>query len=245
MNKKIIAIITAIALVASLSVVITLVACNENENEGNDETNQVELEGDDTSDDENQTGTNTPSEIGDPGDYSYTERNETVYVSSSAATLRSAKYEPKGSIAKGTQLTRTGISTDELNYWSKVTHNGETYYIASKLLTDVNPAEIDAGFTTVEKTVRLNGNGETGTLYLNVRDIPSMQSSVIGQVTWEMDIKVVAENTTSEWYKIEFKDYGGNTKCGYIVSDAKYYATESTTPTPETNAQEPAGGNGK
>ena len=234
MDKKIIAIITAVALIAAIIIVASFAACNDNNNPGEtDGSNQASLPEDEESGNETGNGSSTPSEIGNPGEYTYADRNETVYVSSSAATLRTADYEAKGSIPHGTQLQRTGLSTDEANYWSKVTHDGETYYIASKLLTDVNPAEVDAGFTTVDKTVRLNGNGETGTLFLNIRDIPSMQSSVIGQVTWEMEIKVIAENSTTEWYKIEFVDYEGATKTGYIASDAKYYVTANT----ETNTE--------
>lgn len=230
MDKRFIAIISAVALIVALILVASFAACNDNNNPGETgSSNQADLPGDGTeSGDESGNGNSTPSEIGDPGEYSYADRDEVVYVSSSAATLRTADYEPKGSIPHGTKLQRTGLSTDEANYWSKVTHDGETYYIASKLLTDVNPAEIDAGFTAVDKTVRLNGDGETGTLFLNIRDIPSMQSSVIGQVTWEMEIKVIAENSTTEWYKIEFTDYEGQTQIGYIASDAKYYATADT-----------------
>lgn len=225
MDKKIIAIISAVALIVALILVASFAACNDNNNPGeNDGSNQVDLPGDSSeSDDESGNGNTTPSEIGDPGEYSYADCDETVYVNNpgSAVTLRSETYEDCGSIPHGTELKRTGLSTDEANYWSEVVYDGETYYIASKFLTTMsNP---DDGFVAVDKTVYLNGDGETGTSYLNVRNLPSMEGSVIGGVSWKSGIKVIAENTTTEWYKIEFVDANGETKIGYIASDAKYY----------------------
>ena len=120
------------------------------------------------------------------------------------------------SIPHGTELTRIGVSTDEANYWSKVSYEGETYYIASKFLTDIkNP---DEGFVEVNKTAVVNE--QTGTLV--IRNLPTFNgSAVIGYAQAGENIKVVAENTTSGWYKVEFVAYGSTTPTyGYIKSGA-------------------------
>ncbi|MBR3879639.1 MAG: hypothetical protein IKJ24_05925, partial [Clostridia bacterium] len=157
--------ILALLLVLLLSV--ALFACNDNEEETTDD-GKINVETNDQTGDETgneiETG-DVNTEIGDPGEYSYSERNETVYVNNpdSAVTLRSADYEPMGSIAHGTELKRIGLSTDNANYWSKVIYEEEEYYIASKFITTIkNP---DEGFVEVTKTVVVNE--QTGSL--NIR----------------------------------------------------------------------------
>ena len=220
MTRKIIAIFAALLIAASLC------ACNNGNNETEETTgNKIDINGsdeNDTNEDSNETNKNnsSTSEIGDPGEYSYTQCNETVYVNNpnSALTLRSAEYEDMGSIPHGTALTRTGVSTDEDNYWSKVTYEGETYYVASKFITDVSISNPDEGFEPVNKTVVVNK--QTGSL--NIRNLPTKTGSiVIGYAQAGENIKVVAENTTSGWYKVEFVAYDSTTPTyGYIKSGA-------------------------
>ena len=94
--------------------------------------------------------------------------------------------------------------------------------MASKFITTMkNPTE---GFVDVEKTVYISG--KTGSL--NIRNIPSMEGYIIGHALAGVAIKVVAENTTTEWYKIEFVNADGVKTTGYIASDAKYYDTAAT-----------------
>jgi len=215
----------AILLVLLMSV--SLFACNDTEEDTTDGGNINITEGD--TDENGETGDeidtgSTPTEIGDPGEYSYSECNETVYVNNpdSAATLRTADYVAKGSVAHGTELRRIGLSTDAANYWSKVVYNEETYYVATKLLTTMkNP---DEGFVEVTKTVVINE--KTGAL--NIRNIPSMESTVVGYASAGKDIKVIAENVATGWYKIEFVNADEKTVTGYIASDAKYFVTKET-----------------
>ena len=239
MNKKIIAIISAVVLVLVVALVATLVAYNNNEQNGDESGSQVEL----PSGNESESGNGGSTAIGDPGEYNYTACNETVYVSSSAATLRSAEYEAKGSVPQGTALVRTGISNDEAGYWSKVTYEGETYYVASKLLTDI--ADPSEGFVEVSKTVVVNE--QTGTL--NIRSLPTTKGSeIIGYAIAGTEITVIAENATSGWYKVQFVAWGGETMIGYIASNAEYFEgneAESSSTTESTVESEPAaeGGN--
>ena len=230
MNKKIIAIISAVALVLVVALVATLVACNNGEQNGNESGSQVEL----PSESEGGSGNGGSTTHGDPGEYTYTACNETVYVSSSAVTLRTAEYEAKGSIPQGTALERIGISNDAEGYWSKVIYEGETYYVGSQFLTDI--ADPNEGFVEVSKTVVVNDT--TGSL--NIRSLPTMTGSkVIGYAVAGTEITVLAENTTTGWYKVQFVNYDGETMTGYIASDAKYFegAQEESSSNTESKAE--------
>lgn len=234
MSRKLLAILAALLVAASLC------ACNNNEEEPtdngkinvNDETDTKADETDDESDEiGSEIGTGS-TEIGDPGEYSYTECNEVVYINNpaSAVTLRSETYEDKGSVPHGTQLTRIGLSKDEANYWSKVKYNDEEYYVASKFLTTIDANNPDEGFVEGEKTVVVND--KTGSL--NIRNVPSMESTVIGHAIAGADIKVIAENTETGWYKVEFVDATGETSVGYIASNPEYFVKPETEATTET-----------
>ena len=43
------------------------------------------------------------------------------------------------------------------------------------------------------------------------------------------ETKVIAENTETGWYKVEFVAYGGETMTGYIKSGADNFVTETET----------------
>ena len=220
MKKNLLAILAA--LVALLVCTSIFVACTEegtgeetgggiNIEETDDKGNTVE------SGDEIGTG-NQNVEIGDPGDYNYTECDQTVYVNNpdSAVTLRSEDYEPKGSVPHGTELRRIGLSNDEANYWSKVIYEEKTYYVATKFLTTIKNA--DEGFVAIDKTVIVND--QTGSL--NIRNLPTFEGSqIIGWAVAGTPYKVVAENAETGWYKIEFVPYGSDEVAfGYIKSGA-------------------------
>lgn len=231
MSRKLIAIFTALLLAASLC------ACGDKGGNGEETTDNNKIDipsGEDTSaegttaEGEGNEGTNngSSSEIGNPGKYEYAECDETVYVNNpgSAVTLRTADYESKGSIAHGTELKRIGLSTDEANYWSKVVYEDETYYVASKYLTDIS--DPDEGFVEVDKIVIVND--QTGSL--NIRNLPTFNGSqVIGWALAGEETKVIAENTETGWYKVEFVAYGGETMTGYIKSGADNFVTETET----------------
>ena len=227
MTKKIISIFLSLLLTASVAA--SVVACGDKKG-GNTETGNINV----GTGEEGTTVVGTDSngqpiygpsttEIGDPGEYSYTECDETVYVNNpdSEVTLRSADYVAMGSLKHGAEIKRIGVSTDAANYWSKIVYNGETYYMASKFITTMqNPTE---GFVDADKTVYISP--KTGSL--NIRNIPSMEGSIVGHAVSGVAIKVVAENTTTGWYKIEFTNADKVKAYGYIASDAKYYETSA------------------
>jgi hypothetical protein len=233
MTKKILAIILAALMVASLA------ACTGGEGNETDTTDgkiNITTEGTTANKTEETTEADTDTEtganvetgaptVGDPKDYEYTtEKNGTVYVNNpgSAVTLRSADYVAKGSVAHGTELQRIGISNDADNYWSKVLYQEKEYYVATKFLTTIKDA--DEGFVEVSKTVKINE--KTGSM--NVRNIPSMEGAVICHVSCEKDVTVIAENTTTGWYKIEFVNNENKTVTGYIASNKEYFVEDKS-----------------
>ena len=229
MSRKLFAILMALIIAASL------VACNGNDTEeptGGKKETSAETTTEATTDEqatneEGETvGTAAPTEIGDPKDYTYTECDQAVYVNNpdSAVTLRSADYEAKGSVAHGTELRRIGLSTDEANYWSKVIYNEKEYYVATKFLTTLKDA--DEGFVAVDKIVVVNEM--TGSL--NIRNLPTFEgSAIIGYALAGVETHVIAENTETGWYKIEFIPYGSQEKAvGYIKSGADNFVKAET-----------------
>jgi uncharacterized protein YgiM (DUF1202 family) len=247
MTKKIIAIFISLLLTASVAA--SVAACGKKGNGSTETTGSIEVGTNVEGTSGNNGGNNTPSnpvgEIGDPGEYTYTECDQTVYVNNpdSEVTLRSADYVAMGSLKHGVELKRTGISTDEANYWSKVVYNGETYYMASKFITTMNNP--DEGFVDISKTVEVNA--KTGTL--NIRNLPDVDnSSVIGHAVSGTPITVIAVNTETEWYKVKFVDANGQESVGYIRSLAKFFTEESAnnnTTEAGTNAPAAEGGAGK
>lgn len=220
-----------LALLLVLLMSVALFACNEEPGETETTDGTINIGGEETSAQTGEEGSEIESgstnvKIGDPGDYNYTDCDQVVYVNNpdSAVTLRSEDYVSMGSIAHGTELRRIGLSTDAANYWSKVLYKEKEYYVASKFLTTIkNP---DEGFVEVSKTVVVNK--QTGSL--NIRNLPTLDgSAVIGWAHAGVETKVVAENTATGWYKVEFIPHGSTEVAyGYMRSSADYYVADST-----------------
>lgn len=241
-----------IAIIAALLLALSLFACTEPEQTEETTTgNKIEIPttagettADETKSQENESNapgsdTDKPSssDAKNPGEYTYTDCNETLYVyivghvGDGEITLRSADYKYLGTIKQGDKVTRIGLSNDDDNYWSKVIVGDKTGYVATKFLTKINVLN-PAGFVEVTKTVKINPL--TGSL--NVREIPSMDGDAIAWVNSEKPVKVIAENTEIGWYKVEAPTSDGKTVIGYIASNAEYFVQDKETTEETTEA---------
>ncbi len=244
-----------LAILSALLIAASLCACN---NGGEEETTDGKININDETNDNGETnnngGTNngetgtgengneiTPPEVDDPENADYVTADDTVYIihPNGAVKLHGAGDTKDTSLKNGSELKRIAIS--EKDGWSKVLYNEETYYVVTSCLTTM--ADFDEGFVEVEKTLTL------AVTSLNIRNTPSMDNQIIGYLSADIPVKVIAENTTTGWYKVEFTAYGGATETGYVVSDAKYYTEETTTTDAEdaddSNSENADGNNGE
>ncbi len=216
--RKFLAILSAILITASLC------ACN---NVGEEETTGGKInigEGTGTEEVTDENGSvvkgdeNNQYDV-DPEDATYTDANDTVYIihPNGAVKLHGEGDTKDTSLKNGSELKRIAISKKD--GWSKVIYNEKTYYVVTSCLTTMK--NFDEGFVAVDKTLTL------AVTSLNIRNTPSMDNQIIGYLSADVPVKVIAENTTTGWYKVEFTAYGGETAVGYVVSDAKYYTTET------------------
>lgn len=228
-------------ILAALLIAASMTSCgNGKKNDETTQSNKIDIntetpangnESENTTEAPNETtqpgnGTTDSDEIKDPGEYTYTalEQAEKIQILSAtgAATLRTADYAVLTSVPNGTQLDRVGISNGANGFWSQVVYNGEICYIASHLVTII--LDLDDGFVDVNKTLTKNDGS------LKVRVAPDVNSEVIGYINAGQKVVVVAENTTTGWYKISFIPYGATeATIGYIASNPEYYETEAAT----------------
>ena len=210
MNKKLIAIISAVAIVVVIAIIATCVACNNNNNNEEETTTDpiVDIPGDesdesnDESGDENE-GSNTGS---NPEDLTYTDADGFVFVInpySSEIPVRAGNNDWLGAVKVGEKFERLGVSSDER--WTKIKYNDEVAYIATRNLTTYD--KDNNNFVAVEKEITL-------TSAVTVRTSPQVpggakdaDEKAINAVAWLKAgdvIKVIAEDTELGWYKIEY-----------------------------------------
>ncbi len=215
----------ALILAALLIFSVVLVACNngteEDETTGKKNPPVVENPTDDTDD---TTGGNTEPE--DPT-YTFTELETPITVFAiKDLNLREtpsfAASVAKKSVPTGTELVKiaesneSAIDSNDVEYkWFKVTFEEKEWYVKSTLVTAIT--DPDHGFTEVTKTLYAKGS-------LKVRLVPTTENEAVGYISVGDEIKVIAENTESGWYKIEFE--GKYTPKGeyYITNDSQYFS---------------------
>ena len=121
------------------------------------------LDADMSNDTENEEDeTTTEAETTDGNEAVYKEKNETVYASK-AVNIRKGPSTSFGRVAvlqKGHSITRVAIGD---NGWSKVSYNGETYYISSEYLTLTKPAVTTTAATTNPSETTTEASTETTT----------------------------------------------------------------------------------
>ena len=225
----------ALILAALLVFSFVFVACNNDEGDNNSDKKNPPVIDDGTTDGEENTTTNDGGNQDEEKTYTFTrlETPETVYafvnVNLREAPSFAATVATK-SVPTGTALTKVGESNesdkdsqgDEYK-WFIVTFEEKEYYVKSTLITTL--ADPEAGFVAIEKTLYIN------TESLKVRSIPSWESLstadlIIEYLSKGKEIKIVAENTTDGWYKIELKAATETTpaKYGYVSSNAKWFS---------------------
>lgn len=232
MNRKLIAIFTALLLAASLC------ACNNGGNgEETTDGNRIEIPtgGDETTAGEgNNTTDETTNDQVSTGEFE--DMNDTVYilVPTGAANLRTAPSMSSSSVAlslvNGTELKRTGVNNDG---WSKVTYNDKEYYIKTSCI--VSETEI-SGFVAASGTITVSGN-------VNIRIAPNTANDPLGTLAEGDTFEVIAVNTQSGWYKIhlESDNYTGDAYVAiltdYMKGDVVIEGAEDTT-VEETTVEE-------
>ena len=228
MNRRLLAIISALLISASLC------ACSggkEEETTGNkiDVPPQEETSSE-TETDEQGSQIKPPVADEAPGELEYTAKDGKVYIlhENGAVNLRNADGSVFKSFDNGTAFDRVAVSKD--GEWTKVKYEDKEYYVVTSCITDLR--DLDEGFAKVEKTLKLK------TAALSIRMSPETTGRVVGYYNEGDEVKVIAENTTTGWYKVEFTAYGGETTIGYVASDAKYYETDETTEAATTGSEE-------
>lgn len=228
MNRRLLAIISALLISASLC------ACSggkEEETTGNKiEVPSREETSSNTETNEQGSQINPPVADKAPGELEYTAKDGKVYIlhENGAVNLRNADGTVFKSFDNGTEFERIAVSKD--GEWTKVKYEDKEYYVVTNCVTDL--ADLDEGFAKVEKTLKLKTDA------LSIRMSPETTGRVVGYYDKGDEVKVIAENTTIGWYKVEFTAYGGATAIGYVASDAKYYEADETTEAATTDSEE-------
>lgn len=235
MTKKILAIILAALMVASLA------ACtggegNETTDEGkiNITENTTNGSTEQTTEPDGETGGNVDTSVEKtPGELDYTESVAKVYIlhKNGAVNLRKADGTVFKSFPNGTELQMIAISAD--GSVTKVVFEEETYYVYSSCVTTL--ADPDEGFEDADLTVVV------ATASLKIRIVPDFENTheAIGFYQEGDEVKVIAINTTNPdepWYKVEFVSADGETKTGYVSAAKKWYVQEETTEGTNTEA---------
>ena len=242
----------AIILAVLLALSICLIACNKNQEEDDetptkkpaevttlgDEDNTTDGNGDTTTDGNEETTTDGTQggNIDVEKTYTFTDLEAPVNVYAlKPLNLREqpsfAEDVAKKSVNTGTELIKiaesneTDVDSNDVEYkWFKVKYEDKEYYVKSTLVTSL--ADPDEDFVEVEKTLYAKGT-------LKVRLVPSMENEEVGYINLGDEVKIIAENTASGWFKIEFESKYTPKGEYYVVSDAKWW---SETPV-ETDAQ--------
>lgn len=208
MNKKLIAIISAVALVVVIAIVATFVACGNNNNNEEETTTDPKIDVPGEEDSGN-------GETQDPAELTFTDCTpKDIYILhvNGALNLRKAPdytaESVKVSVNNGTKLSKIAVSNN--GEWFKVMYNNEVCYVVAKYTTEL--ADLDAGFVAVDKTLVSKGS-------LKIRIEPIINDKeAIGFYAKGDEITVVMENTAEGWYKVKFVNVNKDETFGYIKS---------------------------
>ena len=227
MKIKLISILMALLLAASF------VACGNNDNTEEsttgqkiniqeEDTNKTQTTTEATPDQNEETTAKVPTvdRQSDPGEFTYVETNDTVYVINkiNSVTFRSGSYAALGEFKNGTVLERIAVSED--GRWSKVIFNGVEGYVATRNLTSHNPEDnnfepCDLTLTvTKDKTVNVRISPEIP-IGIDTTDEDEVYFNVVAQIFEGFTFKVIAVDSELGWYKIDYTPADGVLAAGY------------------------------
>lgn len=219
MKKRILALLLAGLITASLASCVSSGTQNEPDN--------------DTEAEQTQDESTTPrdEEDTDPIGSEWTSVDETVFTTSQV----SMREEPDTSgdiikaLAKETQLHRTRVNED----WSYVeTADGETGYVSNKYVTSVNILGTD--FTAIEGGEKIM----YATDVLNVRLYPCADTFSDKMGSYKKDDEVIVVATNGKWYRVKYTAEGSESPKYYYVN-ASYVATEKGASSGDASQYEP------
>ncbi|MBQ7358461.1 MAG: hypothetical protein IJW65_06975 [Clostridia bacterium] len=181
-----------IVILAALLVATSLVACDN----GKEQDTSPNIDIPTNAPEETPTEDDTPSV-----DRNFEEKNDVVYVMTpnGAANLRTdTNFDASSlsgiSVKNGVELERIEADAN----WSKVTYEGENYFIANKIIVEKSVLD---GFEPVEKTIKIIVPS------INVRYVPARTSDdPIATLVENNEVEVVGFNADlgeEGWYKIK------------------------------------------
>ena len=160
------------------------------------------------------------------------ELDDTVYVTGSGVNLRTGPgttYEVIGSLARGTELKRTGTT----NGWSRVIYNDETCYISSALVSTDAP-EVPEEEEPASETETEQKNMVVVVAKANVRSGPGTGYQSLGVL--EVGEELETTGTSGSWTIVQY-----NGEEGYIFSSLVASKGEPGTVTVTADANVRAG----
>lgn len=217
MNKNLKPVVAVAGISLALSISFTaFVGCNKQPggDESSDDSSSLPSIYDSTGDSADSTSESTPTESSSEPETqpTFTDVNETVYVTGDTVYIRNAPKVSDTTVAGygffGDSYKRVKYSED----WSVILIDGEEYYISSYYVSKTDPSAASANltFTAIDKTVTIT------TSYANLRVSPSTGATI--KYTLEKGTQLVAIGISSDnnWYKINYTETSGAETVVYI-----------------------------
>ena len=155
--------------------------------------------------------TTKPAAATNPPNINATEASGTVKVAVDiGANLRSGpgtNYSVMATVAKGTELTRTGVSGD----WTRVSYNGQTLYVSTGLL-ESGSGTTSGGTTTTTGTVTCNTPSG-----VNIRSGPGTGYSKLGLLTNGQSLTCTGQS--GDWYQVSYNGQTGYVSAAYVTKN--------------------------
>ncbi len=190
-----------------------------------------------------QAPTEDPEE-GETSEYTYTEKDMTMYAKSNVFVrdLPNKDGEVLGGLVASQSVKVTGVCNE--TGWYRILHNGMTGYVSKGYLVDTKPStETPTATPTVKPTTAPTATPKPSvaptttpqdpassdftytakdmTMYVksevNVRDLPSVDGTVIDSLTKNQKVKVTGICNETGWYRIIYGGNEGYVSLGYLV----------------------------